>query len=109
MLVADTSEAATSFFEDVVARSHMGIELTVARTGPECLELLKKGRFNLAFIDVNMPGMSGMEAVGRARALGNKTFVVLMSTKVTEERLDLARQLGAYEYLIKPFTAVDVG
>jgi two-component system chemotaxis response regulator CheY len=106
MLVADASDAAQAFFKDVAARSRM--EVTTASTGPECLHLLTHGRFNLAFIEINMPEMSGMEAVGRARALGNKTFVTMMSAKVTDERKDLARQLRAYEYLVKPFTAADV-
>jgi CheY-like chemotaxis protein len=108
MLVADASDAAQTFFQDVAERSRMRIEITPARTGHECMSMLSQGRFNLAFIDVNMPVMSGMEALGRARALGNKTFAVLMSGKVTDERLDLARQLRAYEYLVKPFTAEDV-
>jgi CheY-like chemotaxis protein len=108
MLVADASDAAHAFFKDVVERSRMRIEITPARTGPECLSQLTDGHFNLAFIDVNMPEMSGMEALGRARAHGNKTFAVLMSGKVTDERLDLACQLKAYEYLVKPFTAADV-
>ena len=108
MLVADASDAAQAFFLDIAEHSRMRIEVTPARTGPDCLKLLTEGRFNLAFIDVNMPDMSGMEAFGRARALGNKTFTVLMSGKVTDERLDLACQLKAYEYLVKPFTADDV-
>ena len=87
----------------------MSIELITAGTGRECMDLLSKGVINLAFINVNMPEISGMEAVGRARGLGDKTFVVLMSAKVTEPRLELARQLGVYEYLVKPFTAADVG
>jgi two-component system, chemotaxis family, chemotaxis protein CheY len=108
MLVADASDAAQAFFQDVAEHSRMRIEITPARNGHECLSMLADGRFNLAFIDVNMPVMSGMEALGRARALGNKTFVVLMSGKVTDERLNLARHLRAYEYLVKPFTVEDV-
>ena len=106
MLVADASDAAQAFFKDVAARSRM--EVTTASTGPECLHLLTHGHFNLAFIEINMPEMSGMEALGHARALGNKTFVTLMSAKITDERQDLARQLRAYEYLVKPFTAADI-
>jgi two-component system chemotaxis response regulator CheY len=109
MLVADASDAVQAFFRDVADRSHMSIDIVSASTGPECMDLLCKGGLNLAFIDVNMPDISGMEALGRARALGNKTFVAFMSAKVTDERLDLARQLKAYEYLVKPFTASDVG
>ena len=107
MLVADASDAAQAFFRDVAER-HQRFEITSARTGRECLSLLTQGHFNLAFIEANMPEMSGMEALGRARAAGNKTFAVLMSGKATEERLELARQLRAYEYLVKPFTVSDV-
>jgi CheY-like chemotaxis protein len=109
MLVADDSHSVQLFFKDIADQSHMSIELVTASTGRECMDLLSKGVINLAFINVNMPEISGMEAVGRARGLGDKTFVVLMSAKVTEPRLELARQLGAYEYLVKPFTAADVG
>jgi two-component system chemotaxis response regulator CheY len=109
MLVADDSRTVQVFFKDVADRSMLTLEVVTASNGQECLDLLGQGGFNLAFIDVNMPEMSGMEAVGRARALGDKTFTVLMSAKVTEPRLELARQLKAYEYLVKPFTAADVG
>jgi len=108
MLVADDSGAVQAFFKDVADRSPMPIEVTAANTGRECMSLLGQGGFNLAFVNVNLPETSGMEAVGRARALGDKTFVVLMSAKVTNARLDVARQLNAYEYLVKPFTAADV-
>ena len=103
MLVADASDAAQSFFKDVTERSRMGIDMTAARTGPECLAHLSEGRFNLAFIDVNMPEMSGMEAVSRARFKGNKTFITLMSGKADQGRFAVARQIRAYEYLVKPF------
>jgi CheY-like chemotaxis protein len=108
MLVADDSAAVQAFFKDVADRSPMPIEVTAASTGTECLNLLSRGGFNLAFVNVNLPEVSGMEALGLVRSQGDKTFVVLMSAKVTDERLDLARQLNAYEYLVKPFSAVDV-
>jgi len=63
---------------------------------------MSRGGFSLAFVNVNLPELSGMEALGLVRRQGDKTFVVLMSAKVTDERLELARQLNAYEYLVKP-------
>ena len=108
MLVADASPAVARFFEDVVADSRFPIELVTAQTGPECMTFLEQGDIGLAFIDVHMPEMSGLEALGRARFNGNKTFVTLMSSRADAPRFDLARQLRVYEYLIKPFTADDV-
>lgn len=108
MLVADASDAAQTFFQDVAERSRMRIEITPARTGHECMSMLSQGRFNLAFIDVNMPDMSGMEAVAIARHGGNKIFTTLMSGTTSQRRLEVARQLKVYEYLSKPFTEKDV-
>lgn len=108
MLVADDSRTVQLFFKNIAAQSRMPIEVITSENGRECLTFLEQGDIDLAFIDVNMPEMSGMEAIGIARFKGNKTFVTLMSGKVTEERLELARQLGAYEYLIKPFTDATV-
>src|SRR4029077_15302586 len=51
---------------------------------------------------------SGMEALGAARLKGIKTFVTIMSAKSSAPWCKIARQLNAYEYLVKPFTAQDV-
>jgi CheY-like chemotaxis protein len=108
MLVADDSRTVQMFFKNIVERSMTAIELVTAENGTECERILEQGDIDVAFIDVNMPEMSGMEAVGRARFLGNKTFVTLMSGKSTAERLEVARQVRAYEYLVKPFSAADI-
>ncbi len=108
MLVADNSRTVLMFFKHIVERSTMPIELVTAETGAACREILAQGAVDLAFIDINMPEMSGLEAVGRARFGGNQTFVTLMSGKASEDRFDVARQIRAYEYLVKPFTAADV-
>jgi CheY-like chemotaxis protein len=108
MLVADDSQAIQLFFKQVVERSSLPIELLTADNGRECMELLEHGGVDVAFIDINMPEMSGMEAVSRARFKGNRTFVTLMSGKGSESRYEVARQIRAYEYLVKPFSAADV-
>ncbi|HVX92070.1 MAG TPA: response regulator [Xanthobacteraceae bacterium] len=108
MLVADDSRTVQMFFKNVVERSPLPIELMTADNGRECMMFLEQGGIDVAFIDINMPEMSGMEAVGRARFKGNKTFVTLMSAKASAPRFELARQIRAYDYLVKPFTAADL-
>jgi CheY-like chemotaxis protein len=76
--------------------------------GVECLYGLDEG-VDLAFIDVHMPSMSGLDALWAARIAGNKTFVTLMSGQATRRCIDLARQLEAYEFLTKPFGSADIG
>lgn len=108
MLVADDSRTVQRFFKDVVASVPWPLEVVTADTGTECMMLLEQGSIDLAFVDVHMPEMSGMEAVGRVRFKGNRTFVTLMSGKSDAQRLKVARHIRAYEFLVKPFTAGDV-
>ena len=75
-----------------------------AENGQQCIDALSRGGIHLAFIDVNMPEMSGMEALGKARTGGNKTFVTLMSANANQRRMQLAQQLRVYEFLAKPFS-----
>ena len=108
MLVADDSQTVQLFFKKIVDRSPMPIEFLSADNGRECMMLLDGDDIDIAFIDVNMPEMSGTEATSRARFKGNRTFITLMSGKADKERLEIARQLKAYEYLVKPFPAETV-
>jgi CheY-like chemotaxis protein len=108
VLVADDATAIHSVFANIAANSSIPFDLVTARNGRECMEALTGGRINVAFIDVNMPEMNGMDAVDGARRIGTKTFITLMSTSVNKRRLQLARQLKVYDMLLKPFAPADV-
>jgi CheY-like chemotaxis protein len=108
VLVADDSAAMHHIFAEMAQGSPVPFELIRAENGRQCMELLNRTSVNLAFIDVNMPEMSGLEAVAMARHGGNQTFVTLMSGISSVKRLEIARQLKVYEYLHKPFIAADV-
>jgi DNA-binding NtrC family response regulator len=108
VLVADDSRLIHDIFNDIASRSPIPFEVISADDGQQCVDALNRGGIHLAFIDVNMPQMSGMEAVGKARTGGNKTFVTLMSADANQRRMQLALQLKIYEFLAKPFTAEQV-
>jgi len=108
MLVADDSAAVQAFFKDLADRSPMPIEVTAASTGTECLNLLSRGGFNLAFVNVNLPELSGNGGARAGPPPGRQDVRGVDVREGPDERLDLARQLNAYEYLVKPFTAADV-
>jgi len=108
MLVADDVGAIRSVFREVAQRSCGWINLIEASNGRECVKLLSRGDIDLAFIDVYMPEMSGLEALRGARHVGIRTFVTLMSGADCDNLMDVARQLRAYEFLRKPFRVRDV-
>jgi CheY-like chemotaxis protein len=108
MLVADDSQAIRSIFRKVAERSCGLIELVEASDGRECMKVLSRGEVDLAFIDVYMPEMSGLEALRNARRFGIRSFVTLMSGPDSDQFMELARQLRAYEFLRKPFGVRDI-
>lgn len=109
MLVADDSRVARLIFREAVAdATATPINIVEAADGRECMEQLARGNVDLAFIDVHMPHMSGLEALWGARNMGLKTFVTLMSGSVDDRLMTLARNLRAYEFLFKPFGRDDV-
>ncbi len=111
MLVADDSSTVHAFFDGIARRSPVAVEIMRAVNGRECMEALCGGGMDLAFIDVHMPEMSGMEAVAFERFSSNpiKTFVTLMSAGgASAPKLEMARQLKVYEFLTKPFSAIAI-
>ncbi len=103
MLVGDDSAVCRSIFRDAVAAANPSIVLDEANDGSACVRLLAGRRYDLAFLDVHMPGASGLEVLGAIRGRGEDTLTVIMSSRPRSEVVDLARRFRAYDFLAKPF------
>jgi DNA-binding NtrC family response regulator len=108
MLVADDSRMIRKIFMDAAQGSKLPLRITATDNGRDCLTLLKSGDVDMAFIDVNIPELSGLDAIWAARKLGLQTFVTIISSPPSPEAVDMARKLKAYEFLFKPFQVADV-
>lgn len=106
VLIADDVNTVHQLIRDALPSDYSG-HIIHAFDGVECLQALDHG-VDLAFIDVHMPTMGGMDALWAARIAGNKTFVTLISGRSNRRCIDLARQLEAYEFLTKPFGAAEI-
>ena len=69
---------------------------------------LEREEFDLAFLDIRMPGATGLEVLERARTAANETSVVIITAQSTFENAVEAMKLGALDYLTKPFTLAEV-
>jgi two-component system nitrogen regulation response regulator GlnG len=76
--------------------------------GDEALEALLAGSFDLAFLDIRMPGPSGLELLDRLRSAGRDTAIVIMTAQNTFENAVEAMKRGALDYLVKPFAMAEV-
>ena len=106
VLIADDASTVHELIRDALPGEYSA-NIIHAFDGVECLQALDHG-VDLAFIDVHMPTMGGMDALWAARIAGNKTFVTLISGRSNKRCIDLARQLDAYEFLTKPFGGKDI-
>ncbi len=79
-----------------------GFEVTTVNNGDDALEKIKNGRYDIVFLDENMPGLSGLETLVRLKNI-NKEVPVVMITKSEEEQI-MENAIGSKiaDYLIKP-------
>jgi DNA-binding NtrC family response regulator len=107
MLIADDSHVSQQLLTEAARMSKLPLRLSTTDNGRDCLTLLNSANVELAFIDVQMPELSGTEAFWAARKQGIQTFVTLMSNPPATEAVEMAIKLRAYEFLFKPFAVTD--
>jgi two-component system, OmpR family, KDP operon response regulator KdpE len=79
-----------------------GYVITEAKTGEEALESLRKQRPDLILLDVNMPGMGGIETCREIRR-GSDAPIIMLTVRNAERDKVAALDAGADDYVVKPF------
>jgi DNA-binding NarL/FixJ family response regulator len=72
---------------------------------PEVLERIAGGRYDLALVDHNLPGMNGLEGLARAVAAGRGTPVALLSASTSRDLAEAALEVGARGFVPKKMAA----
>jgi len=75
-----------------------------AADGREALDVQARERPDLVILDVNLPRVGGLEILRTRRAKGDSTLVMMLTVRATEEDQVGALDLGADDYLTKPFS-----
>jgi two-component system KDP operon response regulator KdpE len=81
------------------------VTLINATMGLSGIEMVKHEEPNLIILDLGLPDISGIEALQQIRQLTNAP--ILISSARTEEELEKSLQLGANDYIVKPFNPTD--
>jgi DNA-binding NtrC family response regulator len=82
-------------------------DVDTARSGDEALAKLDD-HVDLVICDLSMPGIDGIEVLRRVRARGSEARFILMTAYSTVQSAVEAMKLGAFDYLIKPFTNEEI-
>ena len=84
-----------------------GYNLYEAFTGEEALALVRKVDFHLILLDIMMPRMDGITATAKIREFSNVPIILLTAKSETEDKV-LGLNVGADDYITKPFVPVEV-
>lgn len=84
-----------------------GYHLYEAYTGKEALEVVKRHDIHLILLDVMMPVMDGITATSKIREFSNAPIILLTAKSETEDKV-LGLNVGADDYITKPFVPVEV-
>jgi len=80
-----------------------GHRVTLSHNGREGADMLLAAKYDAALLDILLPGMDGFEVLERVRARHCKTPVLVLTAVDTVPRILHAFDLGADDYLVKPF------
>ncbi len=84
-----------------------GYEVTVAQDGDEAFEVASHGEFSLIVMDVMLPKMNGFEVVRKLRAEHSTVPIVMLSARGAEIDKVMGLELGAEDYITKPFSLAE--
>lgn len=102
ILIVDDEPQIIEVLTELIRKAHPQGTITSASTGAEALELIKAQHPDVVLLDVNMPGLSGLEVLKTIKQI-DPTLPVIMVTGSTDG--GEALRGGALAYLPKPFNA----
>jgi len=86
----------------------MGIEITVAHSGEQGLQACEQKSPDLILLDLRLPGMGGLDVCRKLRSQGAKASIVMLTSKSSELDRVLGLEVGADDYIVKPFSVMEV-
>lgn len=101
ILVADDEESMRWVLSKALKKKGFSIDL--AASGDQARTMFDNNNYDLAILDIKMPGETGLELLQRFRELKPDTMVIIMTAESSMENAIEAMKLGAYDYITKPF------
>ncbi len=103
ILVCDDSVLARKQLMDAVKEVSDGAVFIEGKNGSEAIELYKTEKPDLVFMDIVMPEKDGNAALSEIREFDKDATIIIVSSVGTQEQLKKAIQLGAKDFIQKPF------
>ena len=102
ILVVDDEDDVRLFLQDFLQERDLQVD--TAASGSEALAKIEKESPEIILLDIMMPGMDGIECLKAIKQKYPRTTVIMITALKDEARIAKAKELGAYNYIIKPFS-----
>lgn len=106
ILVVDDERNVRQAFDEIL--SSKGHTVVSVRGAEDAMGFLQKGDFDLVILDICLPGMSGLDALGRIKQSQPKLPVIVMTGQGTTDTAIEATKRGAFEYQLKPLEPAEM-
>ena len=101
VLIVDDEPAIRRFLRTSLAAE--GYNVAEAEDGQGALDAIRGGRIDVLVLDLGLPDIDGIEVVRRLRELGSTVPIIVLSSRTNESAKVQALDLGADDYITKPF------
>ena len=102
ILVVDDDTGVRTVFSSILRKE--GYRVTAVKNGYEAIKVIDEESFDLALVDLRMPGLDGIQVLERIRSRRPQTRVIIYSAYGLVEDAVEAMRKGATDYLNKPFS-----
>lgn len=106
ILVVDDEDTVCRSIRKALAREDY--EIDVALSGEEGLKMEQQKRYDVIIVDLMMPGLNGMDLLKSLKAMSPAVQVVMITGYPTMKNTLQAMQIGAFDFLPKPFLPYDL-
>ena len=106
VLFTDDEEYLRELMELEIPR--MGHAITVCPDGANAVHMLEQNNFDCLLVDLDMPGMNGMEVIARAKELSPELDCIILTGKSSIESAIAALRHGVFDYITKPCKLIEL-
>jgi DNA-binding response OmpR family regulator len=106
VLIVDDDEVLLALTHNLLEEE--GYRVLSTADGPQGITIYKQLRPDLVLLDLGLPHMSGFEVLRKIRAFDQKAKIIIVTGHDSRESADVALRHGASDFVVKPFSHVDL-
>lgn len=104
ILIADDQLAMRELLKTILRTLRIS-NIDVVGDGEQALACYRQQRYDMVFLDIEMPELDGFSALGQIRGMDPAAFVVMVSAHSSVDNIKKSLDLGARGFVVKPYTS----